>query len=242
MSSTPPLLDDREALAAEYALGVLEGEELARAIELERVDPAFRDAVHRWNDRLAPMLDDVAPVTAPSGTLARIERSIEAASGPANDNVVMLRRRLGRWRAFAGGATALAASLALVLMLRSPAEIERPATEPVAPLVAMIEGDRGAAQLVAMWRKDERKLMVFPARVPPAGPGESHELWVIPADGKPRSVGVMPERTMRVTVDDAMADQFGEGVTLAVSLEPAGGSPTGSPTGPVLASGKLRQV
>lgn len=242
MSSKPPPFDDRDTLAAEYALGLLEDDELAQAMELEQDDPAFRDAVARWNSHLAPMLDGVTPVTPPPGALEAIERRIGADAAPANDNIVMLRRRLGRWRAFAGGASALAASLALVLLLRSPAEITRPATRPVAPLVAMIEGDQGAAQLVAMWRKDERKLMVFPARVPPASPGQAHELWVIPADGKPRSVGVMPERTMRVTVDDAMADQFGEGVMLAVSLEPAGGSPTGLPTGPVLASGKLQQT
>lgn len=242
MSSKPPPAGDRDTLAAEYALGLLEGDELAQAKELERDDPAFRKAVDRWTNRLAPMLDDVTPVAPPAGVLAGIERRIERATVPANDNIVVLRRRLGRWRAFAGGASALAASLALVLMLRSPAEITRPATRPVAPLVAMMEGEQGAAQLVAMWRKDERKLMVFPARVPPSNPGQAHELWVIPADGKPRSVGVMPERTMRVTVDEAMADQFGEGVMLAVSLEPAGGSPTGAPSGPVLASGKLQQT
>jgi anti-sigma-K factor RskA len=67
-------------------------------------------------------------------------------------------------------------------------------------------------------------------------------LWLIPADGTPHSIGVMPEKTMRVTVDEKMADQFDTGVTLAVSLEPAGGSPTGLPTGPVLASGKLVQT
>ena len=59
MSSTPPLSDEFETLAAEYALGLLEGDELARAIELDRVDPAFRDAVERWNNRMAPMLDRV---------------------------------------------------------------------------------------------------------------------------------------------------------------------------------------
>jgi anti-sigma-K factor RskA len=240
MSSTPPP-DDRETLAAEYALGVLEGEQLAKAIELERSDTAFRAAVDRWNGRFAPMHDGVTPVEPPAGTFAAIERRIGAV-GPANDNVVALNRRLNRWRTFAGGVTALAASLALVLVMRPPAEIVSPATRPVAPLVAMIEGDQGAARLVAMWRKDERKLMVFPARVQPAGPGQSHELWIIPADGKPRSMGVMPERTMRVTVDDQMAGQFDVGVTLAVSLEPSGGSPTGAPTGPVLASGKLQQT
>lgn len=242
MSSTPPLPEEREALAAEYALGLLEGAELAQAIELERTDTAFREAVDRWNGRLAPMLDGVAPVDVPPGVLAAIERRIDGTPAAANDNLFLLRRHLNRWRALAGGATALAASLALALVMRPPAEAPFPVTPVTAPLVAMIEGDPGGAQLVAMWRKDERKLMVFPARVPPSDSGHSHELWVIPADGKPRSMGVMPERTMRVTVDDQMADQFGVGVTLAVSLEPAGGSPTGAPTGPVLASGKLRET
>lgn len=242
MSSNPPLPDDRENLAAEYALGLLEGEELQHAIQLERDEPAFRDAVVRWTDRMAPMLDSVAPVEPPAGSLAKIERRIGATAIGANDNISTLRRSLGQWRAFAGGATALAASLALVLVLRSPAEIDPPTPEPVAPLVAMIEGDEGAAQLIAMWRKDERKLMLFPARVPPAGPGHSHQLWVIPADGKPRSVGVMPERTMMAIMDDEMADHLDAGVTLALSLEPSGGSPTGAPTGPVIATGQLRQI
>jgi anti-sigma-K factor RskA len=242
MSSTPHHPAERETLAAEYALGLLEGEELKQAIELERSNPAFHEAVERWNVHFSPMLDGAEPVTPPPAAFAGIERRIDAVAPPANDNFNILRRQLGRWRAFASGATALAASLALVLIMRPPAEIAPPATQPVPPLVAMIEGDGGASQLIAMWRKDERRLMVFPARVTPAGPGQSHELWVIPADGTPRSVGVMPERTMRVTVDDRMAAQMAEGVTLAVSLEPAGGSPTGAPTGPVLASGRLRQT
>lgn len=242
MNSTPPLPEDQEALAAEHALGLLEGVELQRALELERSSPSFREAVSRWTGRLAPMLDGVAPVAPPSGVLESIERRIDAIATPTKSNVIQLRRRLNRWRAFAAGSSALAASLALVLVMRQPVEITPITTSQTPPLVAMIEGDRAAAQLVAMWRQDERKLMVFPARVPPASPSHSHELWLIPADGKPRSIGVMPERTMRVTVNDQLAAQMDVGVTLAVSLEPAGGSPTGAPTGPVLASGKLQQT
>jgi anti-sigma-K factor RskA len=35
---------------------------------------------------------------------------------------------------------------------------------------------------------------------------------------------------------------LGPDATLAVSLEPPGGSPTGQPTGPVIASGKLTNL
>ncbi|WP_294122738.1 anti-sigma factor [Sphingomonas sp.] len=240
MSSTPLPPEDRAALAAEYALGLLEGEELAHALELEQLDRAFREDVDRWNLRLAPILDGVMPVTPPAATFAAIERRIRAAD-PANDNFILLRQHLNRWRALAGGATALAASLALALLIRPTPETSPQVTQ-TAPLVAMIEGNQGDAQLVAMWNKDERKLTIFAARVPPVDPQHSHELWIIPADGKPRSVGVLPGQIVRVAVDTELAEKLSAGVTLAVSLEPAGGSPTGAPTGPVLASGKLRQT
>ena len=242
MSSTPPLPEEREVLAAEYALGLLEGAELAEATELERTDAAFRDAVDRWNGRLAPMMDGVAPVDAPPGLLAAIERRIGPRAGHSNDNVVDLRQRLNRWRIFSGGTTALAASLALILLLRPPGEIPPPTTVAGPPMVAMIEGDQGAARLVATWSEHDRSLTVVPATVPAANAGHAHELWMIPADGKPRSMGVMPDGPMHATVEPAMAEMLAEGVVLAVSLEPAGGSPTGAPTGPVLASGTLQRA
>ena len=43
-----------------------------------------------------------------------------------------------------------------------------------------------------------------------------------------------------IAIDRSQAEELGEGVTLAVSLEPSGGSPTGAPTGPVLLAGALQ--
>jgi anti-sigma-K factor RskA len=77
----------------------------------------------------------------------------------------------------------------------------------------------------------------------PADPRHSHELWVIPAGGKPRSLGVMPDaRQTHMQLADALAELMQEGATVAISVEPRGGSPTGSPTGPVVASGALRSA
>ena len=73
--------------------------------------------------------------------------------------------------------------------------------------------------------------------------GKAPELWVIPADGRPRSLGMIRERaaaTMIVPVP--MRAMIAGGVTLAVSLEPQGGSPTGQPTGPVVMSGTMSRV
>jgi anti-sigma-K factor RskA len=73
--------------------------------------------------------------------------------------------------------------------------------------------------------------------------GRTPELWVIPADGKPRSLGVVPEKAAAaMTVPPEHRAMLAEGVTLAVSLEPEGGSPTGAPTGPVVMTGTMSAV
>ena len=73
--------------------------------------------------------------------------------------------------------------------------------------------------------------------------GRTHELWIIPADGKPRSLGLVTGDGMhRMAVDEAMAPMLAEAATLAISVEPEGGSPGLGPTGPVIASGALAKV
>jgi anti-sigma-K factor RskA len=68
------------------------------------------------------------------------------------------------------------------------------------------------------------------------GRGRFPELWIIPAGGKPRPVGMISGvRSLTLAGGEAKA-------TFAVSLEPAGGSPTGAPTGPVIATGVLSAV
>jgi anti-sigma-K factor RskA len=63
---------------------------------------------------------------------------------------------------------------------------------------------------------------------------------MIPAGGKPHPMGMMPVgKPMHVRLPAELAQALAEGVTLAVSVEPAAGSPTGLPTGPVIAAGKL---
>jgi anti-sigma-K factor RskA len=66
------------------------------------------------------------------------------------------------------------------------------------------------------------------------------ELWLIPADGKPRSLGLLrADRPVTLALSPNLAGQATAAAVLAVSLEPPGGSPTGAPTGPVIGQGKL---
>jgi anti-sigma-K factor RskA len=235
--------DERDQLAAEYALGLLEGDELARARALAASDPEFSADVARWTGRLAPLLEEVEPVDPPAHVLASIKQRIGEPQAQTS-NVYQLRRRVNVWRGFAVGASALAASLALVLVTRPEPVVQAPpAREAPAPMVAMMEAADTDARLVATWDPADRSLVVAAAAGVEPVSTHSHELWVIPTDGTPRSMGVMPaSQSMHLRVAGPMAAQLAEGATLAVSVEPAGGSPTGQPTGPVIAAGKLQRT
>lgn len=238
--------EDRDSLAAEYALGVLDGEDLASARSLLASDPDFAREVARWSGRLAPLLDEVEQTPPPQ----RLWRSISDRLGPdlrPSAEIHQLRRNVSVWRGISAGAMAIAASLALFLVVQprtvtAPAPVEQPAQAPP-PLVAMIGNDEAAMAMVATWDSANRRLLVAAADPMPRAAGRTHELWVIPADGTPRSLGTMADDpTIRMQVAEPMASELQEGVTLAVSVEPAGGSPTGQPTGPVIASGKLERA
>lgn len=226
---------DPGSVAAEFALGVLSGDALAEARARAASDPAFAQEVARWNGRFAPLLEEIDPVTAPDALWHRIEQATGAA--PGGSNVIALRRRVTVWRGLTGAMTALAATLAVVMVNRPvpPPPVAVPAAS---PMVAMIKAGTEVAA-VANWDKATRALLVSEVKMPVV-PGRDYELWVIPADGTPRSVGVMPATPhLRMALAGPMAAMLAEGATLAVSLEPRGGSPTGAPTGPVVASGKL---
>lgn len=153
-----------------------------------------------------------------------------------------LRRSLNRWRALSAAASAIAASLAIVLATRPPdvQYLERPAAD---PMFAMLGDDNAPMKLLAAWNPAEKRLTVTPASGSAPDPSHSHELWIIPADGKPRSLGTLPTAgPMRSPVAPSIVALFGEGATIAISVEPSGGSPTGQPTGPVVAAGKLQRT
>jgi anti-sigma-K factor RskA len=223
-------------LAAQFALGLLDGDDLARATALVAADPAFRREAGRWSGRFAPMLDEVEAATPPPGLWGSIERRLDSPR-EIPPVVLLLRRRLAIWRGSAAAATAIAAWLALVLLTRAP-----PPPPPSQPsvMVATMSAEGSPARLVATWEPGSRSLVVAAAAPIATAPGRGHELWLIPADGKPRPLGMLRPAAMRMRVPTTL--DLGEGMTLALSVEPAAGSPTGLPTGPVIAAGKLAPV
>jgi anti-sigma-K factor RskA len=233
---------DIDMLAAEYVLGTLPADERAAVALRARHDAPLAAAIAAWERRLAPLNETIAPQDVPAHVWARIEQRLRGTSdapGAAVTSLVGMERRLRRWRAAAVVASAIAASLILFVGLR---EFTRPELDKT--LVAVLQKDaQSPAFLVSV--DLEKKFLTIRAVAAPPHPGKSYELWLVHDDLKtPRSLGVIGEGPFTVVQPKlaAYAPQTIEQATLAVSLEPEGGSPTGAPTGPVLYAGKLIQA
>ena len=235
--SEAPDLSEAEAFAAEHALGVLSAAERAQAEARMASDPAFAAAVDAWRGRLAPMLDAVASVEAPAHLWPRIERAL-----PANDNA----RGLRFWRMTAMGAMSLAAaSLVMTVMVanRPPVILQPPAPAPILN-ASLTSQASGQPMFVAAYDPVRHALMIT-SLVPPGGdPRHVHQLWLIPADGKPHSLGmVAPGTSKSMPMPAPMDPMLQPGATLAISVEPPGGSPNkDAPSGPIAATGKLSKI
>jgi anti-sigma-K factor RskA len=167
----------------------------------------------------------------------------------AEQGVILLSRRLNRWRGAAVACGALAAMLALFVSIaefapqRLPASLPPPAPEVAAPsgrFVAVLQKDASAPAFLLTVDVDHRSLTVrrVDAR---QQPGKSYQLWLVSNRFQtPRSLGVVG--TGDFTQSPLLASYDKETIdnaTYAVSLEPEGGSPKDVPTGPVLYLGKL---
>jgi anti-sigma-K factor RskA len=230
-------MTETDHLAAEYALGLLEGEELLRARGLEAGDPAFAAAVARWQTHFAPLLDDV-PAAMPRADLWQaIERELGPA--PANDNAPPA-GQLRRWQWATGIMSAVAAAL-LVALVGMPGQAPAPVA-PAAPLAASIPVGDSGLRLEVTYLGNNRELVVSAAGLTADGVHD-HELWVVPDQGSPRSLGVVePGAIRKAQLDAALAAQLADGAQLVLTREPLGGAPKGGKAGPVVAEGTFTAI
>lgn len=225
--------EEDDLLASELALGLLDGPEREAALRRLESDAALASRVDWWRERFEPLSasDSVEPS---EGLWQRIETIL-----PGNDNVAITEAR--RWRAAALAATVVAGVLGAALVLR-PAPVPQPSVPaatlaPVPVLLASVAGDSGIVATIA-YDQTAGNLTVAPGKLD-AGLREP-ELWIIPADGTPRSLGTInPARATTTPARASLRRLIAQGATFAISLEPRGGSPTGLPTGPILGTGKI---
>ena len=243
-------MTERDQLAADHALGLLEGEALLEARGLMANDPQFARAVAEWQMRLAPLLDEIVPVAPDPALWPQIE--FVQAQGPRAE-VVRLNRSVRRWQAGAGLAVAISAAASVALAFVSI----RPQAPPVSPspsvalasanqqtpaaktLAAALALGPQSGVIMLIYLPAEHRMLSM-ARGFHRKAGHDYQLWLIPADGKPAPLGLLAgDGIQAMELAPELVRALDTRATLAVSLEPEGGSPTGLPTGPVLSSGKI---
>jgi anti-sigma-K factor RskA len=229
--------DDIDALAGEYVLGTLDAAERAAVAVRRQREGALDVAIAAWEARLAPLLDEIAPVAPPDHLLDGIMRRIDSAAG--NSEIIALRRRLHAWRVAALGACAVAASLLLFVAAHSLAPPRRGQN-----FVAVLQHDGASPAFIVSVDIAARTLTIRPVAAAPQT-GRSYELWLVNNRlGAPRSLGVVQNAVFTVASSrlNGLPPKIVRDSTFAVTLEPLGGSPSGLPTAPILYSGTLVQA
>ncbi|WP_435593103.1 anti-sigma factor [Nocardia sp. bgisy118] len=221
-SPDPDLLD----LAFPYAMDAVDADERA-AIErrVRAADPAtaaaFENTVRGVRETVAAMtvVDSVTPAA-----------GLEIAVLSAIDGTTDLRSRRPRWRWLAAAAAlivALGAGTGAVIFagrgtgpitLDVTAQLvhEQPDTRTRS---AAVEG--GGALLVTTSAQLGAATVNFDGVAGPVR-GQSYQLWLVPADGTPRSAGVLPQLP---APDAPFVTRFLPTDTLAITIEPPDGSP-----------------
>lgn len=218
--------DEREGLAGEYVLGTLDASERAAVEAALAEDPALAAAVAAWAMRLQPLADGAGEVPPPASVLPQVLSRIR---GAGDSRIFLLQNQVRRWR-FATVAAAICASV-LAVTLVSQREVAPP---PMVNYVAVLGGEDGKPAFVAAVDTGTRQIRLRRIGDAPP-PDKSFEVWQVPASGPTVSLGVADD----LSDLKALPVSLKPGETLAISLEPKGGSPTGQATGPVIFTGTL---
>lgn len=253
----------RERLAAEYALGTLRGPARRRFEQLLSSNGRLRDLARDWELRINLLSESAPAVEPPARVWDKIAQRIGPNSAPIRESWLnQLWDSLSFWRSVGALAATAAAALAFHVALQ-PRGAEREQIEALDRRLAGIESRLSAvvpasSHMAVLLDKDRRPMMnadldVAKGRLmlrlnikPPRDfTGRILEVWLVPSDGTPRSLGLFPSEkggtTTVLVLPHEIANALASG-TLAVSLEPSGGSKTGVPSGPVLFSGAVVPV
>ena len=251
----PEVTRDDPMIAAEWALGLLEGEELLAARGKAATDPHFAWRKEWWDDWFAPLTDGMAGAEPGDqvwdGIAARIAAQQAAADAAAASpeapavNVVALEARVRRWQ-WVAGISSMAAAVALALFLSSPlgSPVAPPAQVAAAePMVATVPIGETGLRLDVTYIPESEKMLVAAIGLTADGVHD-HELWLVPADGSAlQSLGVVaPGEVRSMTLPDTVTAKLGDGAALVLTREPIGGKPEGVDAGPVVAKGAFNRV
>ncbi len=223
------LTEDDRALAAEYALSLLEDQEAEDAAARVRDDTGFAAEVVAWQRNLSALTDALDPVQ-PSAAARRALMARVFGRKPAS---ALRWLRPPMWIGLG-----VAALVAVALFVYTPGPLQ-----PTGPVyTAQLTPEQRSFVLTATLQPDSGLLNLVRSSTSAPPAGRVTELWAIAPDAAPVSLGVVPlEGEWQVTLPENLR-AVAASLTLALSDEPTGGSPTGAPTGAVLAAAAVEQA
>ncbi len=225
--SDHPRLD---ALCGEYLLGTLRGRARRRFERALRSEPRVQTRLRHWQDTLLPRYSEMIAIEPSRAAWKRLRRELQLSRYGAPWH-----RKLGLWRAWA-----VAATLAFVATVATQALLPLLPGDPPVEIARLESADKREVLTASLSARHD-VLLLHAARPVIAGREQSYELWLLPAEGgAPVSLAVLGELDARVALVAGQGARLRAGARLAVSVEPAGGSPTGAPTGPVILVGEIR--
>jgi anti-sigma-K factor RskA len=237
VDANEPKRGSDDIVAAEYVLGVTEPAERSATARRVDADAAFARLVDEWEVRLSPLAAAYQPVEPSASVKAAIDRRLFSAAvasrSPARGG---LWSSLAFWRGLAAAAVA-----AFVLYLAMPF-LYPPAVLPQNRLVASLAADGSDVRYLVVYDGTHGDVALSHVSGERAG-GHDFELWMIEGKNKPVSMGVIPVgAATHIAIKPDAQKKLDAGAVLAVTLEPKGGSPSGQPTGPVVAAGDLKSI
>ncbi|ASV35351.1 anti-sigma factor [Pseudomonas sp. NS1(2017)] len=217
----------RRALAADYAIGLMPATARRRFDALLLEDAALRVELGHWQDALASLTGAVPERPVPAHVWAGIKARIEP-------QVLHVPAKQAFWK----NIRVLSAACAVLVAITVGVLYQRD-TGAQYNATLVNASQQPALQIKAF----ADHLQVEPLTLAAIAPTLSLELWAIAPGGKPISLGLLPAAGKgRIQLSEAQRALLTAPVTLAVSLEPQGGSPSGQPTGPVLYQGQLASL
>lgn len=227
--------DDYErnhALAAEYVVGTLQGAARQRFERWMMASSRLRRQVWYWERRLQPFNDSLPEASPPDAVWQAIEQRLFP------DTVEPAAPRwwqtIAAWRW--STAIAMLAVFALLVWTPPPAVVTH--------YVGVVQSQQAEPLWLVNASADQRLTVKAMPPVQPADGGRDYQLWLLPESGAPVSLALLPTGGAQLQVDlsNQQVRQLLQSRSLAISLEPAGGSPTGQPTGPVVYQTRLVQM
>lgn len=241
-SLTPP---ERDALAGEYVLGLLDGADCEAAGHRLDTDRDFAASVERWRRHFFAFDAAATPITPSAALWSSIEAGIAGLVQPPLPAATVLpatagSSRLADWwnSLFVWRGAAFAGALASVLLAVGLfGALDRARRQPLMVAVLLTEGNAAAAVVNTF---ADGRVEMLPLQSIDVPAGKALEIWTLwdRAVG-PRSVGLIDRaRSTPLRLDNL---PLGNGQLFEITLEPASGSPTGRPTGPIIAKGTTSQ-